>query len=97
MNADVVNSHPEILTAVSDHLFGQLEGFLDSESSAIARRWEESKTTVEEREKLLGEFLCFLNTLSATHEVVRAFIASELWFSTLLKIVDVDSETGGLL
>ena len=48
----------------------------------------------EEREDLLGEFLTFINTLSATHQTLRSVLASDPWFQMLLRIVDVDLETG---
>ena len=50
--------------------------------------------SVEEREVELGRFLCFLNTLSAVHKAVRAVLASDKWFSTLVKIVNIDTNTG---
>lgn len=49
---------------------------------------------MELRESLLGDFLRFLNTLSATHVTVRAVLASDQWFTMLLKIVDIDMITG---
>lgn len=52
---------------------------------------------MELRESLLGEFLRFLNTLSATHVTVRAVLASDQWFTMLLKIVDIDMITGTYL
>ncbi len=48
----------------------------------------------EEREDMLGEFLTFINTLSATHKTMRSVLASDQWFLMLLKIVNVDPETG---
>ena len=50
--------------------------------------------TIEEREELLGEFLTFVNTLSATHEAMRSVLASDRWFKMLLRIVDIDTTTG---
>ena len=49
---------------------------------------------MDKREHLLGDYLRFINTLSATHEAVRAVLASEMWFGTLLRIVDIDTTTG---
>lgn len=49
---------------------------------------------MDKREHLLGDYLRFINTLSATHETVRSVLASETWFGTLLKIVDIDTATG---
>ena len=48
------------------------------------------------REVLLADFLRFLNTFSATHTSVRAVLASEQWFTTLLTLVDTDLSTGTL-
>ena len=50
--------------------------------------------SIEMREGLLGDYLRFLNTLSATHPTVRAVLASDQWFTTLLKVVDMDAATG---
>ena len=49
---------------------------------------------MDKREYLLGDYLRFINTLSATHEVIRSVLASETWFGTLLRIVDIDTTTG---
>lgn len=54
----------------------------------------DSSYTLERREDLLGEFLKFLSTLSATHVAIRSVLASDQWFRTLLKIVDVNPTTG---
>ena len=51
--------------------------------------------SVEQREGELGRFLCFLNTLSAAHAAIRAVLAEEKWFSSLVQIVNIDSDTGG--
>lgn len=50
--------------------------------------------STEKREEQLGRFLCFLNTLSATHSKIRAVLAEERWFSSLVKIVNIDTATG---
>ena len=95
MNAEVLKTRPDILATVSDHLFGQLEGYVRASSDPrLARQWEAHECDVEERETLLGEFLCFLNTLSATHVAIRSVLASDVWFGTLLRIVDIDTATG---
>lgn len=49
---------------------------------------------MDKREHLLGDYLRFINTLSATHEAIRSVLASETWFGTLLRIVDIDTATG---
>ena len=49
---------------------------------------------MDKREHLLGDYLRFINTLSATHEAIRSVLASETWFGTLLRIVDIDTSTG---
>ena len=49
---------------------------------------------MDKREHLLGDYLRFINTLSATHEAIRSVLASETWFGTLLRIVDIDTTTG---
>ncbi len=49
---------------------------------------------MHKREHLLGDYLRFINTLSATHEAIRSVLASETWFGTLLRIVDIDTSTG---
>ena len=49
---------------------------------------------MDKREDLLGDYLRFINTLSATHEAIRSVLASETWFETLLRIVDIDENTG---
>jgi hypothetical protein len=46
------------------------------------------------KEDMLGDFLRFLNTLSATHDTVTSVLASDQWFTTLLRIVDMDATTG---
>ena len=46
------------------------------------------------REELLGDFLKFLNHFSTTHATVRVALASDQWFTILLKAVDVDIVTG---
>ena len=96
MNAEVLKTRPDILATVSDHLYGQLEGYVCTSSDPrLARQWEAHECDVEERETLLGEFLCFLNTLSATHVAIRSVLASDVWFGTLLRIVDINTATGG--
>ena len=50
--------------------------------------------SVDKREHLLGDYLRFINTLSATHEAIRSVLASETWFGTLLRIVDIDTTSG---
>ncbi len=94
MHAEVLKSRPDILATVSEHLYGQLEGFVSLGDPAIAQRWEDKGSTMETREEQLGEFLSFVNSLSATHEVIRGVLASDVWFGTLLRIVDIDVTTG---
>jgi len=83
MNAELLQSRPDILATVLDHLFGQLEGYVCTLT-----------TKYKVQESQLGDFLCYVNTLLATHEVLRAALATELWFGTLLKIVDVNTTSG---
>ena len=45
-------------------------------------------------EMKLGRFLCFLNTLSSTHSTIRAVLAEDGWFTSLVKIVNIDTTTG---
>ena len=96
MNAELLQSRPDILATVSDHLFGQLEGYIciTQTASALAAKLKEMEGLAEVRESRLGDFLCYVNTLSATHEAIRAVLASDMWFGTLLKIVDVDTTSG---
>ena len=49
---------------------------------------------MDKREDLLGDYLRFINTLSATHEAIRSVLASETWFGTLLRIVNIDTTMG---
>ena len=97
MNAEVLQSRPDILATVSEHLFGQLEGYLSitNMANALVSKWEVmGRDVVEVRESRMGDFLCFINTLSATHKAIRAVLASDMWFGTLLKIVDINPDTG---
>ena len=40
MKSEVLKSNPEILSLISKHLFGQLEGFVNSQDPEINKRWE---------------------------------------------------------
>ena len=40
VKSEVLKSSPEILSLVSKHLFGQLEGFLNTQDPEIRRKWE---------------------------------------------------------
>ena len=40
MNAEVLKSWPDILSVVSSHLYGQLEGFVAIDNTGIMQRWE---------------------------------------------------------
>ncbi len=40
VNSVVLKSNPEILSLVSKHLFGQLEGFVNNEDPEISRKWD---------------------------------------------------------
>ena len=42
----------------------------------------------------LGRFLCFLNALSSTHSTIRAVLAKDRWFNSLVTIVNIDTKTG---
>ncbi|XP_064390094.1 probable E3 ubiquitin-protein ligase HERC1 isoform X2 [Halichondria panicea] len=94
VHSEVLKSNPEILSLVAKHLFCQLESFVNNKDPDMSRRWEAEEYTDEEREEMLGEFLTFVNTLSATHETMRCTLASDPWFLMLLRIVDVHPDTG---
>ena len=97
MNAEVLQTRPDILSTMSEHLFGQLEGYLciTNMANTLVTKWEVmGRDIVEVRESRMGDFLCFVNTLSATHKAIRAVLASDMWFGTLLKIVDINPDTG---
>ena len=53
LKSDVLKSSPEILSLISEHLFGQLEGFVNSEDSSINERWEVSYFLLSAFQKLL--------------------------------------------
>ena len=55
----------------------------------VSERWKGRGVSAEEREVKLGRFLCFLNTLSATHSTIRAVLAEDRWFSNLVQIVNI--------
>ena len=60
----------------------------------VNERWKARGVLVEAMEIKLGRFLCFLNTLSSTHSTVRAVLAEDRWFTSLVKIVNIDTTTG---
>ena len=62
--------------------------------SQMKQQWDMKGFSTKERENLLGDFLCFLNTLCATHQSLRKILASGSWFNALLRVVDVDLKTG---
>ncbi|CAI8021126.1 Probable E3 ubiquitin-protein ligase HERC1 [Geodia barretti] len=93
-NADVLKFHPQILTNISNHLFGVMEGFVNTSDPVVSERWKKRGVSVEAMEMKLGRFLCFLNTLSSTHSTIRAVLAEDGWFTSLVKIVNIDTTTG---
>ena len=60
----------------------------------VSECWKARGVSAEDREVKLGRFLCFLNTLSATHSTIRAVLAEDRWFSNLVQIVNIDTNTG---
>ena len=60
----------------------------------VSERWKKRGVSVEAMEMKLGRFLCFLNTLSSTHSTIRAVLAEDGWFTSLVKIVNIDTTTG---
>lgn len=43
MNAEVLKSRnemPDILSVVSNHLFGQLEGYIITDNLSVVKKWE---------------------------------------------------------
>ena len=85
-----MGSHRIPLASFSDHPRVILASF----PALMAAKLKEMEGLAEVRESRLGDFLCYVNTLSATHEAIRAVLASDMWFGTLLKIVDVDTTSG---
>ena len=50
MNAEVLKTRtemPDILSVVSNHLFGQLEGYIVTDNQAVVKKWEVSNTNIQ--------------------------------------------------
>ena len=75
-------------------LLGILDGCVNIDNEDIAHIWELRQTTCEEREKILEDILVFLNVLMISSDVIFDVVSSPSWFNILLKIVDVNEETG---
>ena len=84
----------DILTVICDVLYGQLEGYITVSDAVISEAWKQRECTQEERERLLADYLSFLNTLLSVSDTMFAVISSSKWFNLLLKIVDIQDNTG---
>ena len=50
MNAEVLKSRtemPDILSVVSNHLFGQLEGYIITDNPLLVKKWEVSNNNIQ--------------------------------------------------
>ena len=84
----------DILTVICDVLYGQLEGYITVSDPVISEAWKQRECTQEERERLLADYLSFLNTLLSVSDTMFAVVSSSKWFNLLLKIVDIQDNTG---
>lgn len=53
MNAEVLKSRtemPDILSVVSNHLFGQLEGYITTNNPSVVKKWEVSNSNIQTSE-----------------------------------------------
>ena len=53
MNAEVLKSRtemPDILFVVSNHLFGQLEGYITTNNPSVVKKWEVNNSNIQTSE-----------------------------------------------
>jgi hypothetical protein len=89
-----LSSDDNILTTICEVLYGQLEGYINMDNPVISSAWNTKNCSRDEREKLLKDYLSFLNTLLEVSDTIFAVVSSPKWFQLLLSIVNVDSESG---
>ena len=86
---------PPVLSVMSDMMFGILDACVNADSEPIKQVWDSIGISSVEREQTLKDLLVFLNVLAVSSDAVfDGILARPDWFNILLKVVDVDEETG---
>ena len=84
----------QLLTTICEVLYGQLEGFVKLDDPVISEAWKQRDCSREDREKLLGDYISFLNTLMSVSDTMFDVLSSAKWFNLLLRIIDIQNDTG---
>lgn len=88
------SSDINLVTTVCEVLFGQLEGYIKLDDPVISESWKERGCTTEERERLMGDCISFLNTLLSVSDTMFTVLSSSKWFNLLLEVVNIHDDTG---
>ena len=84
-----------LVSVMSDMMLGVLDACVNAEADPIACVWESLGVSAAEREQILKDLLLFLNILAVSSDAVLDGVLSRPnWFNILLKVVDVNENTG---